>query len=518
MPAGTPGLATPACYVGNMKSHLATNHKRPPRRPVPELLLNLVLKGHRLYRANTGQIWCAVTVSDAHWYWPIRSHHFRDFLIAEFRERYEFTPSAAHIRHALRLMEANCQPLVPAPALRVGGDGVNDVVLDIADTPAGAVEITADGWTTHFQFDKYPFYRPQGVFDIDKPKGPGSLEPLRHLLRHLASPADWLRLLAWLLAALRPKGSYPILVLQGPPGSGKTLAARILSELIDPAATPLTPIPATESRLHSLAMHNHVLAFDHIGALPRHISDALCRLASGAGYIMKETSSSDPIQFHLERPILLSVTGDAMWTPPPELSARMLTVTFNPLPAEDQKPESEIWEEFRKAKPAILAALCDAIVMALRRRNQIEAIGTDAQVWAKAAAPALAATEGEMQTALLTSRFEHQPDPIIAQIEVLLNRQPNQEWTGTATELRAALPQSNRLAPPNKLAQRLTQSKTHLNDRGIELTFTHTKHSRQIEIKRSPHENQSSPGYTNGRPLLPTSPPSLPNPSPPNPR
>ena len=247
------------------------------------MLLNLILKGRRLYRTNTGQTWCAVTVSEAHWYWPIRSHHFRDFLIAEFREHHQTPPSAAHIRQALRLMEAHCQPMVPAPTLRVGGDGVNDVVLDIADTPAGAVEITPEGWTMHFQFDKYPFYRPQGVFDIDKPKGPGSLEPLRHLLQHLASQADWLRILAWLLAALRPKGPYPILVLQGPPASGKTQAARMLRDLIDPAATPLTPLPATEGRLHSLAMHNRVLAFDHISALPRRISDALCRLTSGAG-------------------------------------------------------------------------------------------------------------------------------------------------------------------------------------------------------------------------------------------
>jgi hypothetical protein len=141
------------------------------------------------------------------------------------------------------------------PARRIGGDGRKEIVLDLADRPAGAVEITAEGWTYHFQFDKYPFYRPQGIFDIRKPEGPGSLEPLRDLL-NLAMPADWLRVLAWLLAALRPQGPYPILVLQGPARCGKSVAARMLRSLIDPAESPFNPLPANERRLHSLAMQN----------------------------------------------------------------------------------------------------------------------------------------------------------------------------------------------------------------------------------------------------------------------
>src|SRR3989442_9752452 len=163
----------------------------------------------------------------------------------------------------------------PGPPRRIGGDGRRDIVLDLAGRPGGGVEITAEGWTYHFQFDKYPFYRPQGIFDIRKPEGPGSLEPLRDLL-DLATPADWLRVLAWLLAALRPQGPYPILVLQGPARCGKSVAARMLRSLIDPAESPFNPLPANERRLHSLAMQNWVLAFDHVSSLSRSMSDALC--------------------------------------------------------------------------------------------------------------------------------------------------------------------------------------------------------------------------------------------------
>jgi Cdc6-like AAA superfamily ATPase len=50
------------------------------------------------------------------------------------------------------------------------------------------------------------------------------LDALRSCL-NLPTRDAWLRCLAWLLAALRPSGPFPILILQGPPGSGKTFVA-----------------------------------------------------------------------------------------------------------------------------------------------------------------------------------------------------------------------------------------------------------------------------------------------------
>src|SRR5260370_843954 len=50
---------------------------------------------------------------------------------------------------------------------------------------------------------------------------------------------------AWLLSALRPTGPYPILVLKGPAGSGKTILVRTLRTLIDPATSTFSPLPRT---------------------------------------------------------------------------------------------------------------------------------------------------------------------------------------------------------------------------------------------------------------------------------
>jgi len=481
------------------------NYTQPtPKAPLPKVkpvkytavqrIFDTVSREH-LLRASTGQNWVAIQDCEARWYWPLRSGRFRNYLIDQHRERYGRLPSDGALRAATRLMEGCCTPMGAGPARRIGGDGRKEIVLDLADRPAGAVEITPEGWTYHFQFDKCPFYRPQGIFDIPKPEGPGSLEPLRELL-HAATPADWLRIQAWLLATLRPQGPYPILVLQGPSGCGKSVAARMLRGLIDPAESPFTPLPANERRLHSLALQNWVLAFDHVSSLPPSMSDALCRLSSGAGFSMKETSVSDPLYFDLQRPMILTVPGNTTWHPSAELQERMLVAALAPRAAEDRRPESELQEKFKQVQPAILAGLCGAVSMALRRRQELPAQGTDAEIWAQAAAPALNATEQEMREALATSKFQTRPDPLINQIDDLVSNAPNQEWTGTATELLGELPEHDRPAGANKLTEHLTLNKPKLRARGIEVTFSHKSLSRPIHIKKAPSENESSPAVS----------------------
>jgi hypothetical protein len=48
---------------------------------------------------------------------------------------------------------------------------------------------------------------------------------------------------AWLLAALRPRGPYPIIALSGEQGSAKSTFTRMLKALIDPNTSPLRALP-----------------------------------------------------------------------------------------------------------------------------------------------------------------------------------------------------------------------------------------------------------------------------------
>ena len=53
------------------------------------------------------------------------------------------------------------------------------------------------------------------------PQQGGSLDALRDLL-NVESHADWRLLVGWLLAAFRPTGPYPVLILTGEQGAAKS--------------------------------------------------------------------------------------------------------------------------------------------------------------------------------------------------------------------------------------------------------------------------------------------------------
>src|SRR5262249_39007979 len=147
-------------------------------------------------------------------------------------------------------------------------------------------------------------------------------------LLNLSEP-DFHRILVWLLAALRPRGPHPILVLDGPPSSGKSTAARMLRALIDPSAAPLLSLPHSDSELLAVALHNGFLASDPGGASRQRPSDPLGRLAPGVAIRHRDKGDlREPVVEELHRPILIPTA--ASWNPDDALAARTLTVRMTP--------------------------------------------------------------------------------------------------------------------------------------------------------------------------------------------
>jgi hypothetical protein len=97
-------------------------------------------------------------------------------------------------------------------------------------------------------------------------------------------------IVAWLLAALRNCGPYPVLALAGEQGSAKSTVAAMLRSCIDPVTAPLRALPRDDRDLFIAACNGHLLAFDNVSGLPTWISDTLCRLATGGGFAVRARS------------------------------------------------------------------------------------------------------------------------------------------------------------------------------------------------------------------------------------
>src|SRR5262249_33251686 len=95
-------------------------------------------------------------------------------------------------------------PNVPCACGWPGADGA--LYLDLADDQWRAVEVTPTGW----QIVSAPpvrFRRTPGLLALPAPQRGGSILALQSLL-NLASYDDFVLVIAWLLAALRPSGPY----------------------------------------------------------------------------------------------------------------------------------------------------------------------------------------------------------------------------------------------------------------------------------------------------------------------
>ena len=421
---------------------------------------------------------------------PLRSTDWRDWFFYRVYAEHDFVPSTHAFQAILNLLEAlasaDCERQRLAVFRRVGvrweGPTPGMLLLDLANPEGQLVEMSPDGWKTTnssgthtlFQVSRSTWSIPAPVSSPAESPAPRPLETLRSCL-NLSSRADWLRVLAWLLAAFRPFGSCPFLILQGPPSSGtralasKTIAASILRCLIDPSTVLLSPIPSTVHDLLNLARHNWVLAFDQVSTFSPPLVDALCRLSSGIGAAVRETSrpTTQPLLQHYMRPVLLAVTP--RWSCPRGIAERAITVTFPPLPPASRTPESVLFGTFYGAWPAILGELCSAVSTALRRLPEMDRPSgkcPDPLTWALAASPALGCTEEEIERALGP---QPSPHPMAEAVRALLEQR--RQWTGTATELLELLQPLVHCQTPKGVSQELKSCVLTLADYGIELKF-----------------------------------------------
>src|SRR5262249_55175146 len=191
----------------------------------------------------------------------------------------------------------------------------------------------------------------------------GAIEALASFL-NLPSRSDFVLVVAWLLATLRGGGPYPLLAVSGEQGSGKTRLSKLLQGLIRPNGAPV-PGPRREERDLVIAANNsHVLAFDNLSGLPHALSDAFCRLATGASFGLRQLyTDADEVLFQAARPILLNSIEDVISRL--DLADLAIFLTLPPIADCRRRSEMQFWRDFEVARPRLLGSLLDAAACGL---------------------------------------------------------------------------------------------------------------------------------------------------------
>jgi hypothetical protein len=469
-----------------------------PRRSQATLLVEAAEQvGIQLFHTDTHDAYAVVAVGEHRQTWPVKAKPFRRWLQRLYYTRHGKAPGAQAVQDAIgvlegkALFEADQQPIAVRVAAHHGA-----VWLDLANERWEAVEITTGGWRVVAD-PPVRFRRPAGIRPLPTPEPGGSLEELRPFCN--VDDDGWRLVLGFLAVSLRPVGPYPVLNLLGAQGSAKTTTAKALRNLVDPAVAGLRAEPRDEHDLAIAASNSQIVGYDNLSAIPRWLSDALCRLATGGGFATRELyTDTDEALFDFQRPVIL--TGIEELAVRGDLADRSLLVDLATLDDTVRRDEASFWAAYQAAQPRLLGALLNAASTALRRLPEVHLERlprlADFAIWVVAAAPALGMDPDDFLKTYEANRTAANAMAVEAlPVASVVHRftEQHQTWTGTATQLLAAL---NASAPGDvdrrartwpktakTLSDALRRSQPNLAKVGVQVRFSQSHHPRTIELE-----------------------------------
>lgn len=397
-----------------------------------------------LFHTPDGVAYGSIPIEDHVETYPLRVRSFRRWMERRFYEQEEKTPGSQSTQDALNVLEG--QALFTGPELPVFvrlAEHQGAIYLDLCNERWQAVEVTTAGWRI---VDTYPvrFRRMPGMLPLPLPVAGGNLGQLRALLNlgHKGQDSDWRLVAHWLLAALRPRGPYPILVVHGGHGSAKSTLARVLRSCLDPNTAPLRRPPRDDHNIAIAASNSWIVAYDNLSDLANWLSDVLCCVSTGLGFATRSLyTDGEEALFQAMRPIV--VNGIEEVATRADFLDRVMIVHLPAMQA--VKDEETFWEEVERARPQILGALLTIVSQGLKALPTVRITMprmADFAKWSCATAPACGWTGDDFIAAYKDVR----ESTYMLTLEASLLWPPLQKlladkatWEGKATELLYAL-------------------------------------------------------------------------------
>ncbi len=460
---------------------------------------------------------------------PLRGERgLRAALAHRFAEEAGRVPTAAALTDVLSVLEGRALTAPRRePALRLARwqdptTGEAAIVLDLGRADGLAVVIRPGRWEVTPTPDGIIWRRTRLTGELPVPeRGPGDararLDGLRTLLN--LTDAAWDLFVGSLVAGFFPDIPHPIELLRGPEGSGKSTAARLRVQLTDPSPVPLRSPPKSLDDWQVAAAGSWVVAVDNLSAVPDWLSDAFCRASTGDGLVKRELYTSQGLSVLAFRRLVVLTTIDA-GALRGDLADRLVWFELARIPDDARQPEAAIIAAFERGHARWLGAVCDlaAAVLAVlpdvrlpaypRMADYARVLAAVDQVASTQALAAYRAQRGELAREVVAA------DAVAAAVQEFLDDRGGATWTGTASELYAALtperPPRGWPADATRLSGRLRRAEEPLRRIGITVTFSASHRAgRLITLTRTPvarHETQETRVPAAASPASPASP------------
>jgi hypothetical protein len=483
-----------------------TSDEREPNQREKLILIGLKAE---LWHDGDGNPFATIRESDHLQSCGLSSRAFRSWLTGSYGKRYPVriggglcpsAPTSQALTEAINALAAKAAGGAECrPGVRIGEHG-GMLYLDLGTPDWSAVEISASGWCI-IQNAPVRFIRPSGLRSLPLPVSGGSLSELREFL-NVSSDADFVLVLSWLIACFRANGPYPVLIINGEQGAGKSIACRMLRRLVDPNGAELRSEPKDERDLMLAARNSWIVSLDNLSYVRNDLSDAICRIATGGAFATRALYTNDEeFLLHVCRPVLIN--GIPPLAARADLSDRAIVCVLPTIADLKRRTEDEVWSAFTNAAPRLLGALLDTVSGAMRMYSSVRLQHSyrmmDFARWAEAAWQGLGCYPGFFEAAYRQNRSSATEDAVDADavggaIIDLMNT--TARFEGSATELLSKLEGKLPMGPRDRrwpkdatrLSNHLRRLPPLLRPRGIYISFERSADStrkRLIVIERA---------------------------------
>ena len=331
------------------------------------LLIHIATKHCQFFHDNQNEAYAKIKVQGHIEIWNLDSIGFKDWISHQLWIRHKQGLNSMSYKSAIIALRgmAVYEGITQEVYLRVA-QNKDTIYIDICNDKWQAIKVDNKGWDV-IDHPPIAFIRSKNMQPLPLPNQQGDINLLR---KHLnIQDKDFALIVGWLLMSLQAgRGAYPVMVLQGTAGCGKTTISRMLRQLVDPNKADLLSKPKTQD-MRVIGVNNHVLAFDNLSGIHSNYSDALCKIATGDNQTVRVLyTTNDEMTLSIKKPILLNGIDEIAERG--DLISRSIKIELQKL--KQSKTETSVWNDFITDTPDIFGALLDGLSMALKHIDHIK--------------------------------------------------------------------------------------------------------------------------------------------------
>ena len=331
------------------------------------VLIEYAKKECRLFCDNQNEPYAKIQVDNHTEIWGVHSQGFGDLLRSWYFKKTKRGVNQSQLDSAVMTISAiaNYDGHREDVFLRVAQVG-EIIYIDMCDKKWSVIRVTNGGWTI-IENPPVAFTRTNNMKSLPYPIGGNGV---KYLLKHINIKEKDLPLLTgWLLMSLQAgEGAYPPLLINGPAGSGKSTACRMIRSLVDPNKADLLTQPSI-SDLRIVGMNNHILAFDNVSKVSPAFSDAICKISTGDNQSIRRLyTTNGEMTVSIKKPTILN--GIPELAKRSDLASRSLKLTLQKV--KHRKTEKQAWIDFNEDAPSILKGLLSGLSTALANLEHTE--------------------------------------------------------------------------------------------------------------------------------------------------